>query len=357
MLQIKHWHSVLDGLASGVLLVDSHLRVVFANSAVQQLLGKSERGLLDESVTQFLGEHLSGDLAHTLSTGQGFTRRETPILLEGKTLAVDLSATRLAEELNDHLVLELRWVDHLSRLRRETHLLAGEVGTRELARGLAHEIKNPLGGIRGAAQLLSRELDPQADSELLDVIIDEVDRLSGLVDRLKGLESEQKNTSLNIHSVLERTRKLIESEHPQLIEVIRDYDPSIPELVGDPEQLMQAFLNLAKNAAQALLESDTPNPRLTICTRVVRQVVIAGQPHRLAIRVSLIDNGPGIPADLRETLFLPMVSGRAQGTGLGLAIAQQVVTRHQGLVEFDSEPGHTEFTITLPIRKMKGATA
>jgi two-component system nitrogen regulation sensor histidine kinase GlnL len=226
-----------------------------------------------------------------------------------------------------------------------------------LARGLAHEIKNPLGGIRGAAQLLSRELDPQADSELLDVIIDEVDRLSGLVDRLKGLESEQKNTSLNIHSVLERTRKLIESEHPQQIEVIRDYDPSIPELVGDPEQLMQAFLNLAKNAAQALLESDTPNPQLTICTRVVRQVVIAGQPHRLAIRVSLTDNGPGIPADLQETLFLPMVSGRAQGTGLGLAIAQQAVTRHQGLVEFDSEPGHTEFTITLPIRKMKGATA
>lgn len=355
MYQLKHWHAVLDGLESAVILVDSHLRVVFANSAAQQLIGKSDRGLFDHSITQYLGEHMRTDLINTLESGQGFTRRETPLLLDSKSLAVDLSVSRLVEELNDHLVVELRWVDHLSKLRKETHLLAGEVGARELARGLAHEIKNPLGGIRGAAQLLAREIDDHGNQELLNVIIDEVDRLSGLVDRLKGLEAEQVHEEINIHTILERTRTLIESEYGEQIEVVRDYDPSLPPLWADQEQLIQAILNLAKNAAQSLLESNTQGPTLTLRTRVVRQVVIGGHPHRLAIRVTLIDNGPGIPAALQETLFLPMVSGRAQGSGLGLAIAQQVVTRHHGLVEFDSEPGHTQFYLTLPLTKHEGA--
>ena len=349
MYQLKHWHAILDGLARAVLLVDSHLRIVFTNSAAQQLIGKSDRGLFEHSITQYLGDHMAGDLCNTLSTGQGFTRRETPLLLEGKTLAVDLSANRLTEDLNDHLVVELRWVDHLSKLRKETHLLAGEVGARELARGLAHEIKNPLGGIRGAAQLLSRQMDEQGDQELLHVIVDEVDRLSRLVDRLKGLEAIQENEEINIHSVLERTRTLIESEYGEQIEVVRDYDPSIPALWADAEQLVQALLNLAKNAAQSLTENPVDAPTLTLRTRVVRQVVISGQPYRLALRVTLCDNGPGIPEALQETLFLPMVSGRAQGSGLGLAIAQQVVTRHHGLVEFDSEPGRTRFYLTLPL--------
>lgn len=355
MYQVKHWHAVLDGLESSVLLVDSHLRVVFANSAAQQLIGKSDRGLFEHPITQYLGDHMAGDLANTLSTGQGFTRRETPLLLDTKSLAVDLSVSRLADELNDHLVVELRWVDHLSRLRKETHLLAGEVGARELARGLAHEIKNPLGGIRGAAQLLAREIDDAGNQELLSVIVDEVDRLSGLVDRLKGLEAEQNNVEVNIHTILERTRTLIESEYGEQLEVVRDYDPSLPPLWADPEQLIQALLNLAKNAAQSMLESEVEHPTLTLRTRVVRQVVIAGHPHRLAIRVTLVDNGPGIPPQLQETLFLPMVSGRAQGSGLGLAIAQQVVTRHHGLVEFDSEPGHTRFYMTLPLTKHEAA--
>lgn len=348
MLSSTQSQSILESLSSAVLVIDSHLRVVFANNSAQQLLGKSERGLYEHSITDWLGRGLVGDLANTLSSGQGFTRRETPLTVEQRELAVDLSASRLSDSFGDHLLIELHWVDHLSKLRQETHLLAGEVGSRELARGLAHEIKNPLGGIRGAAQLLSRQLDDPGDQEYLTVIIDEVDRLTRLVDRLKGLQEKSECNDLNIHNLLERTRTLLESEYAD-IQVERDYDPSLPSIWGDSEQLMQAILNVAKNAAQALVENEVERPRLIFRTRISRQLVLGGTPHRLAIRVSIIDNGPGINDGLRDTLFLPMVSGRAQGSGLGLAIAQQVLTRHQGLVEFESQPGNTCFSLTIPI--------
>lgn len=348
MLANAHWQSILESLSNAVLVTDSHLRVVYANTSTQQLLGKSERGLYEHSITDWLGQGLVGDLANTLSTGQGFTRREARLQVDKRELAVDLSASRLSDSLREHLLIELHWVDHLSKLRQETHLLAGEIGSRELARGLAHEIKNPLGGIRGAAQLLSRQLDDPGDQEYLNVIIDEVDRLTRLVDRLKGLQSKSECSEVNVHHLLERTRTLLESEYLD-IEVERDYDPSLPAVWGDAEQLMQAILNVAKNAAQALVEHEVAAPRLTFRTRIARQIVLGGVPHRLAIRIGIIDNGPGISDELRDTLFLPMVSGRAQGSGLGLAIAQQVLTRHQGLVEFNSRPGQTCFSLTIPI--------
>ena len=348
MFKANQWQLLLENLAGSVLVVDSHLRVIYANTSAQQLLGKSTRGLYEHSITDWLGHGIVGDLANTLSTGQGFTRREATIQVDKRELAVDLSANRIGEDMPGCLIIELHWVDHLSRLRQETHLLAGEIGSRELARGLAHEIKNPLGGIRGAAQLLARQINEPNDKECLGVIIDEVDRLTRLLDRLKGIETIAKPEPVNVHHILERTRTLIESEFPS-IEVQRNYDPSLPDIIGGEEPLMQAMLNVARNAAQALIENDVDSPKLTFKTRINRQLVLAGVPHKLALKVAIIDNGPGIPKDLQDTLFLPMVSGRAQGSGLGLAIAQQVLTRHRGIVEFTSKPGRTQFNLLIPL--------
>lgn len=311
MFKAQQWQLLLENLAGSVLVIDSHLRVIYANSSAQQLLGKSQRGLQDHSITDWLGQGLIGDLANTLSTGQGFTRRETRLKVDKRELAVDLSANLIGDELPGCLAIELHWVDHLSKLRQETHLLAGEIGSRELARGLAHEIKNPLGGIRGAAQLLDRQLTDPNNKEYLSVIIDEVDRLTRLLDRLKGVEHIDKPVPVNVHHVLERTRTLIESEYPQ-ITVERNYDPSLPDIMGGPEPLMQAMLNVARNAAQALIEHHVESPRLTFKTRISRQLVLGGVHHRLAVKVVIIDNGPGIPSEIQDTLFLPMVSGRAQ---------------------------------------------
>lgn len=350
MFLANHWKSLFDHLSVSVLLVDHELRCVYANTAAQQLLKHSERNLAERNMEPILGTELCADLRHALRLHQGFTQRDSSIWLDNKSVPVDISVSPTTGELDGHVVIEMQWTEHLSRLRKETHLLAGEVGSRELARGLAHEIKNPLGGIRGAAQLLAPELDDE-QRELTGVIIDEVDRLTRLVDRLKGIQTKPKREALNIHTVLERTGKLVEGEYGHTLSLVRDYDPSLPEVLGDAEQLMQAVLNIAKNAVEAMVESGTPNPQLVLGTRIVRQVVLAGIPHKLAIRATIKDNGPGVSRDLQDTLFMPMVSGRAQGSGLGLAIAQQIVTRHQGLVEFESKPGATEFVITLPIER------
>jgi len=247
--------------------------------------------------------------------------------------------------------MEIQQRDRLQRITREEEMLTQQETTRTLVRGMAHEIKNPLGGIRGAAQLLQRELDNPELQDFTRVIMEEVDRLRTLVDRMLGPNRAIETAPTNIHDVIEHVRTLLEAEGGDQVRFVRDYDPSIPEFMGDREQLIQAILNIARNALEILTQhppADTA-PTITMRTRALRQFTIGHKRHRLACRVDIIDNGPGIPKELQQNIFYPMISGRADGTGLGLAITQSIVGQHQGLVECESRPGHTRFIIFLPL--------
>ena len=233
-----------------------------------------------------------------------------------------------------------------------------QAANRELIRNLAHEIKNPLGGLRGSAQLLERELDKPELKEYTQVIIKEADRLQALMDRLLTPHRTPRLAPLNVHEILERVRSLILAEFSEGIAIRRNYDVSVPELIGDKEQLIQAILNIARNAAQALragrqaaaVESGgVPVGTIEFRTRIARQITIVRRRHRLALELQVIDDGPGVAQDIRDKIFNPLVSGREGGSGLGLSLAQTFVQYHQGMIECDSRPGRTVFTILLPL--------
>jgi two-component system nitrogen regulation sensor histidine kinase GlnL len=249
------------------------------------------------------------------------------------------------------LLVELRPIQEQLRLEREERLLDQQEATRELLRNLAHEIKNPLGGLRGSAQLLERELERADLKEYTQVIIKEADRLQVLLDRLLTPRRAVQLAQVNIHEVLERVRSLVQAEFPTGISVMRNYDPSVPDMVGDIEQLIQAVLNVVRNAAQALLSGANAGRggNIVLRTRTARQVTIARQRHKLALELQVIDDGPGVPEDIRDRVFNPLVSGREGGSGIGLALVQTYVQNHGGVVEFDSRSGRTVFTLLLPL--------
>ncbi len=240
-------------------------------------------------------------------------------------------------------MVELTQLDRHLRIAREENLLEQHQVARQLVRGLAHEIKNPLGGLRGAAQLLERELVDEDLKEYTRIIIGEADRLRGLVNRMLGPNQLPQMRTCNIHQIVEHVRNLVAAEEHAELTLIRDYDPSIPDFRADPEQLIQALLNIVRNAAQALQGKG----QIILRTRAQRQITIGQKRHKLVVRVDVIDNGPGIPDEMLETIFYPMVTGHAEGTGLGLSIAQSLVNVHGGTIECSSRPGHTEFTISV----------
>ena len=240
------------------------------------------------------------------------------------------------------LLAELRPIEHELRLAREERLESEQSANRELIRNLAHEIKNPLGGLRGSAQLLERELDRAELREYTQVIIKEADRLQSLMDRMLTPHRAPRVEPVSVHEVLERVRSLGRAEFG--IDIERDYDPSLPELMADREQLIQAVLNIARNAAQAGART------VTFRTRALRNTTILRQRHKLALELQVIDDGPGVPAEIQDKIFNPLVSGREGGTGLGLSLAQTFVHYHQGVIEFESRPGRTTFRILLPLR-------
>ena len=251
----------------------------------------------------------------------------------------------------DEVLIELLPLEQQSRQEREERLIDQAQANKELIRNLAHEIKNPLGGIRGAAQLLQMEIESRELTEYTQVIVREADRLQTLVDRLLAPHRRPHVVgAVNIHEVCERVRSLIVAEFPRGLQVIRDYDTSLPEFQGDKEQLIQALLNIVHNAAQALAERIAhEDATITLRTRIARQVTIARQRHRLALELHVVDNGPGIPDEIKDRLFSPLVSGRDGGSGLGLNLAQTFVQQHKGLIECDSEPGRTDFKIMIPL--------
>ncbi|MEE8059420.1 MAG: nitrogen regulation protein NR(II) [Pseudomonadales bacterium] len=346
---------ILDNLTTAILLVEPDLSVSYINASAEALLEVSGSRILGEPINKLFIEHSEEQtsILDSINTSSAFTKRETLLRLSnGQNITVDCAVTPLYDDKQKiFLVLELQPLDRLLKISRDKGILAAQQNSQALIRGLAHEIKNPLGGLRGAAQLLAKELPSESLLEYTHIIIEEADRLGNLLNRMLGSHDLLDLQALNIHEVLERVGTLISAETDGKINIVRDYDPSIPELLGDKERLIQAVLNIARNAMQALLSGDTTTaaPTLTLKTRALRQFTIGSLHHRLVCRVDISDNGPGIPENILDTIFLPMVSGHANGTGLGLSISQSIINHHQGLIECSSQPGCTTFALSIPL--------
>jgi two-component system nitrogen regulation sensor histidine kinase GlnL len=342
---------ILDHLPSAVILLGTDLRTRYLNPSAESMLAVSRQHAYGQPLADLLRDtkELIAGFQQALNSGTPFIQRQASLTLATlhQTIQVDISATPLPDD--QGLLLEMQSLDRLIRISREEAIVSSQQTSRHLARGLAHEIKNPLGGIRGSAQLLARALPDPKLSEYTAIIIEEADRLRDLVDRMLGSHEPPQLASLNIHEVLERVMSLIRVESQESISFQRDYDVSLPDITGDRAQLLQALLNVVRNAMQALQESATPSPNITLRTRVQRRITIGKQHHRLACRIDIVDNGPGIPTDIQDTIFFPMISGRADGTGLGLAISQSIIAQHRGMIECDSTQGNTTFSLYIPI--------
>jgi two-component system nitrogen regulation sensor histidine kinase GlnL len=350
--------SGLDLLATAVVLVDRGLAVRYVNPAAENLFEISSKNVAGQALDKLFSESavLTAAIGYARANNCSYTEHDLELGINGRP-RLHVSCTVTPVELEhrgaqaDALLLEFRLIEQQLRIAREQRMLEESRANRELIRNLAHEIKNPLGGIRGAAQLLDRELERPALHEYTQVIINEADRLQSLMDRLLTPHRMPQPARLSVHEVLERVRSLIAAEYPEGVVIHRDYDVSLPPVKGDKEQLIQAVLNVVRNAAQAVTGGAVPAPgkgEITLRTRVVRQVTLARRRHRHAIAVDVTDNGPGVPGELRERIFHPLVSGREGGSGLGLTLAQNFVNQHHGVISFESVPGDTTFTILLP---------
>jgi two-component system nitrogen regulation sensor histidine kinase GlnL len=366
---------LLDSLVTSVFLLDRELHVTYLNAAAQTLLGLSPNQVLGRRVTDAVrgAESLLLLFERARQGGEGVVQRELAWPASGgvdRILDCAVTEVALGGGEASGLLLEIEDITQHRRLTRENALLAQLGGSRLMVRQLAHEIKNPLGGLRGAAQLLERELLDPALREYTRVIISEADRLANLLDCMLGPGRPPAKQLVNVHELLERVYRLLRGEAHEEVAIERDYDPSLPAIEVDPNHIIQAMLNLGRNAIQALSGGregspdraeargvQTPGvvapgvvaPRLTLRTRVATNVGIGGRRHRLVASIQFEDNGPGVPVHIRDTIFYPLVSGRSEGSGLGLGIAQDLVSRHGGLIEFDSAPGRTIFVIYLPM--------
>jgi two-component system nitrogen regulation sensor histidine kinase GlnL len=342
--------TLLDVLSTAIILLDHHLVIRYINSAGEQLLEQSSRRLIGEPLPK-LFEHFALDtrLIHeTLHLGNSFSDSDVSLVRQdGNHIAVDVTVSPFQRGDQRYVLLEIKQIDQQKKISHELYQAHQQQAARDLVRGLAHEIKNPLGGLRGAAQLLAKELPDPSLKEFTTVIIEQADRLRNLVDRLLGPQRLPAQREHNIHMVLEKVRQLINMEGLEDLVVNRDYDPSLPDMEMDPDQIEQAILNIVKNAAEAMNGKGTIN----ISTRSANQITLNGERYRLVAEIKISDNGPGIPPNLQDTIFYPMVTGKAEGTGLGLSIAQTLITQHKGRIDYTSWPGHTEFIIHLPIRK------
>ena len=333
----------LELLATAVVALDEDFIVRYANPAAESLLATGAKSLLGQPFLQLFAEReaLERALADALNTHWDYSAQNVTYTRPGRE-PLPLACTMARIDAHGlALLAELRPIEEQLRHAREERLVFEQQANRELIRNLAHEIKNPLGGLRGSAQLLERELDKPELREYTQVIIEEADRLQRLMDRMLTPHRTPRVEPLAIHEVLERVRSLVRAEFG--VEIERDYDPSLPEVLGDREQLIQAALNIARNAAQA------GAAHIAFRTRAARQITILRQRHKLALELQVIDDGPGVPAEIQERIFNPLVSGREGGTGLGLSLAQTFVQYHQGVVEFESRPGRTIFRILLPL--------
>lgn len=343
--------SGLEHLATAIILLDEQRRVVYINPGAEVIFAFSAKQITGLPLEEVFPdcEILMSAVNNAIAQHSPFREHEFTITTQRHmSLAVTCTVTPI-EAANACLILEFQRMDAQLRIAREERMLIQQQANAELLRNLAHEIRNPLGGLRGAAQLLEHELPSPNLREYTQVIIKEADRLQTLMDRLLIPHRVPKYEPTNIHEVLERVRSLLLAESPRAINIERDYDLSLPDLIGDREKLIQAVLNIARNAVQAMQVHKTKAAKLIFRTRAERQVTLVRKRYRVAIKLEIIDNGPGIPPDILDRIFYPLVSGTAGGTGLGLTLAQSFITQHHGMIECESEPGTTKFTVLLPI--------
>jgi len=341
-----HGSALLDALATAIVIVGARGEIEYLNAAAQTLIAVGINQARGRPLAEFLREPAAIEemVARARDGGEPISHRElriVPIARADSQFMVDCTASMLD---TGSVLLEISDTTRQQRISRDTALLAQLGGNRLMVRQLAHEIKNPLGGLRGAAQLLERELPAEPLKEYTRLIIREADRLRTLVDNLLGPGGAPQKIDINPHELLQHVFQLLRNEAPADVAILRDYDPSLPSVHVDRDQLIQAMLNIGRNAVQAIGERG----RLTLRTRAVVNATIGARRHRVVASIQFDDDGPGVPPDLADKIFYPLVTSRADGTGLGLAVAQDLVTRHGGLIEFESRPGNTVFTLLLP---------
>ncbi len=341
----------LEHLATATMLLNQANQIIYANPSAEILFAISATKIHGSHISEvFLhSEILQIAIENAVKNDSPYREHEFAITtVRQQSFAVTCTVTPV--NIGDaKLLIEFQQMDQQLRIAREERMLIQQQANSELLRNLAHEIRNPLGGLRGAAQLLEHELPQPNLREYTQVIIKEADRLQSLMDRLLVPHRVPKYEPTNIHEVLERVRSLLLAESPNNIKVRRDYDTSLPDLIGDREKLIQTVLNIARNAVQAMQANGTQHAEVVLRTRAERQVTLARKRYRVAIKLQISDNGPGIPVDIRDKIFYPLVSGREGGSGLGLALAQTFITQHHGMIDCESQPGNTTFTILLPV--------
>ena len=327
--------------------------MAYLNAAAESLLGVSLRQSIGRPIDELVlpPEELAALCRRALEDGLTYGSRELEVRVGDREVVMDCRVSPL-EGRDRRLLLELFDTLRDRQVRREAELTAQQRLSRRIIQQLAHEVKNPLGGLRGAAQLLERQLPAAELKAYTNVIIEEADRLAALVDGILEAGGQPKRETFNLHEITEHVGRLIETEKPEGVVLVRDYDPSLPLTIADRDQLIQAFLNLVKNAMQALGEAG----QLVLRTRALSNFALGGQKHRLVLSLEVEDDGPGVPEELKETIFYPLVTGRDTGTGLGLTIAQDLVSRNGGLIEFSSRPGATIFQVRLPVSNVPDAT-
>lgn len=353
--KLNYQQSLANQLVTAVIILNDSLEIVYINPAAEALLNRSiyrlygitsDKIFADTSINRHRLEQL-------LETGQEFTDSDIIIELNANhRFTAEVTASSVDLQNSPHVLLEVKQIDQQKQISLEVFQHQQWLAARDLIKGLAHEIKNPLGGLRGAAQLLSREVN-QDQQEYTSMIIEQADRLTNLVDRLLGPNQLPQFKKQNIHSILEKVCQLVSFSTNKKMILARDYDPSLPYIECDQEKLQQAVLNIVNNAIQVITDKN----KIKIRTRIASNKTIYGKRVKLAVKISIIDDGPGIPAEIQDTLFYPMVSGRSNGTGLGLSISQTLVNQHQGKLSCHSRPGHTEFTILLPLSQQPSPPA
>ncbi len=347
---------LLESLVTAVMVFDDDLELLSLNGSAERLFATSARMLLGLGAAEIFvhNSNCVSLLQRALQEGHPYSDHELELYVgphaSVHTVIFTVSPIRLTNNLQQ-LLVEIFPLDRARWLAREEIRLDQHHVTQQVVRGLAHEIKNPLGGLRGAAQLLQRRLDDEKLKEYTRVIVRESDRLRALVDRMRGPLTRAHKEDTNIHEVLEHVRQLVSVELPGYIRINTEYDVSLPNISIDRDMMTQAVLNIVRNAANAVLEngSNGAGGEIILRTRAARQIVIGQKRHRVLLRIEVQDNGPGIPEELQETIFYPMVTGRAEGTGMGLAIVNDIINQHGGLIEFESEPGKTLFKLLLPL--------
>lgn len=344
-------HQLIDDIFTAVLVFDKTLRLNTINTAGENLLLLSQRKVCGQTLTDFLpgASKLAEILQRALESRQPYMEWGIELHLSGRrNIIVDCMLTPiLSGDTCQEIIVELIDAQTHAKVRREENLTILHDAAHQSLQGMAHEIKNPLGGLRGAAQLLERELNGNELTEYTQIIINEADRLRNLIDRMITPNSQQTVSRTNIHEILEYVLSLVEAEESKALYVNRDYDPSLPPVKVDREQLIQAFLNIIRNAVQAIDEGG----QITLRSRIARRTSFRQHFYKIAVQIDIIDNGPGVPEEIESGIFYPMVTGRAEGTGLGLSIAQTLVQSHGGLIEYERDDDLTIFRVLLPIEQ------